>query len=318
MAHIHISSYRSALGETRDKDAHAFTTCDPIPLGNDNTLTLGRSDVKLDDNRISREQVAFKYDKNHDILTVCRIGRNQNFIIRSNWNEYIDIPNDKDVELKNGDLVSLMADQYWLQVTIQEEPRKNKRKIEQEETQDRHRKLAKIERSNDPERSLAFYPLAVGTNQYDETRAFSVLEKAVQSFFAQHQDQTISLYLILPNDISQEFKDLVSEHHFDERLRVIEGDILSHNKYRFITSECNWRFVGKGGGLNAIINTKDPSVLINAKSQFGKADVGNVYPVETDAQSILRKEHGIGYVLNVLLPNMNPNRQDCMDGNYDA
>jgi hypothetical protein len=48
-----------------------------------------------------------------------------------------------------------------------------------------------------------------------------------------------------------------------------------------------------------------------------RATAGKTYPVELPAESPLRIKEGVHYVIHVLGPNMNPQRPDCLYGDYE-
>jgi hypothetical protein len=188
-----------------------------------------------------------------------------------------------------------MSDEYWLQVNIKTKPN-NKRKIV-ESTEQPKKKQKMITNQTF---TLAFLPISVGENQYNPNRAFKVLLKALEQYCSQHV-YPVHIY----KGTSDDFNKLLDNYNFESMNVTVIDEMLSQPTH-CIVNEVNWRFT-KG---NSKIQEMDSTILPKAKEKYGKATVGQVYPIQVEIQLKTK------WVLNIVAPNMNPNKPDCLE-DYD-
>ncbi|XP_031280300.1 transcription factor bHLH140-like isoform X2 [Pistacia vera] len=84
-----------------------------------------------------------------------------------------------------------------------------------------------------------------------------------------------------------------------------------------IANAANWRLKPGGGGVNAaIFSAAGPALEVATKEQAKSLSPGNAVVVPLSSASPLHSSEGVTHVIHVLGPNMNPNRPNCLDGDY--
>lgn len=98
--------------------------------------------------------------------------------------------------------------------------------------------------------------------------------------------------------------------------------------FRFVVNAANPDFHPQGSGVNKAINDAAGTYLhAETKKLYSKAEVrhvffvpeakvGKAYRVELPKESPLRKNEGVQYIIHVVGPNMNPQRPNCLFGDY--
>ncbi|KAJ0088338.1 hypothetical protein Patl1_31382 [Pistacia atlantica] len=105
-------------------------------------------------------------------------------------------------------------------------------------------------------------------------------------------------------------------------LSDIAGDITRlHSRgglhCNVIANAANWRLKPGGGGVNAaIFSAAGPALEVATKEQAKSLSPGNAVVVPLSSASPLHISEGVTHVIHVLGPNMNPNRPNCLDGDY--
>ncbi|OIW01556.1 hypothetical protein TanjilG_10838 [Lupinus angustifolius] len=85
-----------------------------------------------------------------------------------------------------------------------------------------------------------------------------------------------------------------------------------------IANAANWRLKPGGGGVNAAIFNAAGSELENATKEKAKSlSPGNAIVVPLPSSSPLFTREGVTHVIHVLGPNMNPQRPNCLNNDYN-
>ena len=171
--------------------------------------------------------------------------------------------------------------------------------------------MGERERTDD---SLAFASISTDDFKFDGERATQVLCRALDKFFSKVSSDT-STRLVLVDPFMQLKHELLPK-----RLNVITTSILSAG-CAVVAIGCNKLFKAGGDRINNQVHkafgaSDEFTKLIRERYPNEVPHVGKAYPVRIPSDHVLSRENGVKYVINVLGPNMNPNRLDCLDGNY--
>ncbi|KAL6138905.1 hypothetical protein ACLB2K_064184 [Fragaria x ananassa] len=104
---------------------------------------------------------------------------------------------------------------------------------------------------------------------------------------------------------------------------LIRGDITKlHSegglRCNVIANSANWRLKPGGGGVNAaIFNAGGPALEVATKEQAKSLYPGNAVVVPLPSTSPLFCREGVTHVIHVLGPNMNPQRPNYLDHDYN-
>ncbi|KAI4331613.1 hypothetical protein MLD38_029787 [Melastoma candidum] len=85
-----------------------------------------------------------------------------------------------------------------------------------------------------------------------------------------------------------------------------------------IANAANWRLKPGGGGVNAaIFSAAGPDLLVATHERAKSLLPGNALVVPLQSTSPLSSREGVTHVIHVLGPNMNPQRPNCLNGDYN-
>lgn len=105
-------------------------------LNHDESLEIGRGKYGITDMQVSRVHLQITFSKTAESVVVKSLSKtNPSFLWRKGENIKITLRTDEKEILEDGDRVSLLADNYFLQISIKNDVgRKRKRPLERSET----------------------------------------------------------------------------------------------------------------------------------------------------------------------------------------
>ncbi|CAA6669309.1 unnamed protein product [Spirodela intermedia] len=179
--------------------------------------------------------------------------------------------------------------------------------------------------TDDGSRTLAFPSISTADFQFDHEKASDIIVDSVADFLARYDGVRLVLVDLTPSsNILSLVKSKASMRKIDSRrFFTFVGDItrlLSRGSLHcsVIANAANWRLKPGGGGVNAAIFSAAGGALEAAtKEQAGTLVPGSSVAVHLPSSSPLHQREGVTHVIHVLGPNMNPQRPNCLGGDYE-
>ncbi|KAG8377052.1 hypothetical protein BUALT_Bualt09G0127900 [Buddleja alternifolia] len=174
--------------------------------------------------------------------------------------------------------------------------------------------------------TLAFPSISTADFQFNLERASDIIVEKVEEFVSRIGKSKIRLLLV---DLSPESKILsmvktkaVQKNVGSNKFFTFVGDITRLRSQKglqcnVIANTTNWRLKPGGGGVNAaIFKAAGPELEIATKERAETLSPGKAVVVPLPSSSPLYTREGVTHVIHVLGPNMNPQRPDCLKGDY--
>lgn len=320
----------------------------PLPLGK---TALGRTNLKLDDKRVSRTQADITLERKNGRLSARLLVNGVNACYVKGTEEETYVGKGEEQALASGDTICFCGQSYPFVLTflstttttpsaisstnkrkLEEETRGEEEEEQEEEKEDtaQAQKRRKVEPKGgggalpavDGALSLAFPSFGTGVFQYDLERAAQVTCKHVAAFLEEHDDPRIRLYAV---DITESATLAAIRKCWkgrDARFQIRVANITKMKTEgipcRVIANAANEWFSAMGSGVNLAINkAAGPALDKETKARYkGGARAGQVYPVPLPTSSPLRANEGVHHVVHVMAPNMNPQRNNCLHDDY--
>lgn len=175
--------------------------------------------------------------------------------------------------------------------------------------------------------TLALPSLSTGNFGFDVAKAAAVAISEVSRFLKEnHAISTIRILLADEDDVVVEQMESARDSSAlcnDDRFEVLRGCIADLSSLRqpvcFVANTANSKLSTKGGVLNRkLFLAAQPHLQQATEATWPpSARVGVAYAVALPATCALRGQ-GAEWVLHARGPNMNPNRPDCLEGDYDT
>ncbi|GAQ88162.1 hypothetical protein KFL_004050070 [Klebsormidium nitens] len=177
---------------------------------------------------------------------------------------------------------------------------------------------------------LAFPSISTADFMFDHERAADVIVDEVSAFLERTR---ADLHLMLvdlsgESDIVRRVRGAAERKGLDfgagKRFEIRGADITKLRtggapESQVLANATNWRLKPGGGGVNASIYSAAGRAFVQAtKAQGESLAPGAALPVELPPASPLRSQEGVTHVIHVLGPNMNPQRPNCLNGDYEA
>ncbi|CAM6008442.1 unnamed protein product [Sphagnum balticum] len=180
--------------------------------------------------------------------------------------------------------------------------------------------------SSEGKKTLAFPSISTSDFQFDHEKAADIIVKAAIQFFQDKEHAGLRLIFVdlSPNSdmLARVRRNLVKEGLDPQQLLTHAGDITKLRSSgglacNMIANAANWRLKPGGGGVNAAIYKAAGHDLEQATKQYASTlNPGSAVVVPLPLSSPLRKVEGVTHVIHVLGPNMNPQRPNCLAGDY--
>lgn len=176
--------------------------------------------------------------------------------------------------------------------------------------------------------TLAFPSISTADFQFNHEKASDIIIQKVEEFLDKIGNGRLVLVdLTSGSRILNLVKVKAEQKNIDSsKFLTFVGDITQlYTKgglhCNVIANAANWRLKPRGGGVNAaIFNAAGPALEIATKEAAGDAGCiqpGSALTVPLPSTSQLHKREGVTHVIHVLGPNMNPQRPDCLNNDYD-
>ncbi|KAL6142302.1 hypothetical protein ACLB2K_060585 [Fragaria x ananassa] len=173
--------------------------------------------------------------------------------------------------------------------------------------------------------TLAFPSISTADFQFDLEMASDIIVEKVAEFVNKLGNATLVLVdLTHKSKILSLVRAKASQKNIDSnRFFTFVGDITKlHTEgglcCNVIANAANWRLKPGGGGVNAaIFNAGGPALEVATKEQAKSLYPGNAVVVPLPSTSPLFCREGVTHVIHVLGPNMNPQRPNYLDNDYN-
>uniref|UniRef100_A0A7N0VD87 Macro domain-containing protein n=1 Tax=Kalanchoe fedtschenkoi TaxID=63787 RepID=A0A7N0VD87_KALFE len=172
--------------------------------------------------------------------------------------------------------------------------------------------------------TLAFPSISTADFQFNLEKASDIIVEKVEEFV--NKVPNVRLVLV---DLSKGSKILsmveakVSKKNIDsKRFFTFVGNITrlfseGGLHCNVIANAANWRLKPGGGGVNAaVFSEAGPSLEVATREKAANLHPGKAVVVPLPASSPLFSREGVTHVIHVLGPNMNPQRPDCLNNDY--
>eukprot|EP00250_Pteridium_aquilinum_P003499 c13818_g1_i1 orf=361-2667(-) len=179
---------------------------------------------------------------------------------------------------------------------------------------------------DDGSRTLAFPSISTSDFQFDHERAAKIIVEVAYDFLIEFKKYRLRLSLV---DLKEDSDILVRVRQKaaacglrSEDFMAIAGDITKLRsscrlQCNFVANATNWRLKPGGGGVNAAIFKAAGEELENETKQRAKTlNPGSALVVPLSPTSPLYVTEGVTHIIHVLGPNMNPQRPNCLQGDY--
>ncbi|XVE97117.1 hypothetical protein REPUB_Repub02eG0283000 [Reevesia pubescens] len=172
--------------------------------------------------------------------------------------------------------------------------------------------------------TLAFPSISTADFQFNLEKASDIIVEKVEEFMDKLGNARLVLVdLTHRSEILSLVRAKAAEKNINsKRFFTLVGDITrlySEGGLRcnVIANAANWRLKPGGGGVNAaIFNAAGPALEAATNNQSISLLPGNSLVVPLPSTSPLYSREGVTHVIHVLGPNMNPERPNCLDGDY--
>ncbi|XP_004302540.1 PREDICTED: transcription factor bHLH140 [Fragaria vesca subsp. vesca] len=173
--------------------------------------------------------------------------------------------------------------------------------------------------------TLAFPSISTADFQFDLEMASDIIVEKVAEFVNKLGNARLVLVdLTHKSKILSLVRAKASQKNIDSnRFFTFVGDITKLHtegglRCNVIANAANWRLKPGGGGVNAaIFNAGGPALEVATKEQAKSLYPGNAVVVPLPSTSPLFCREGVTHVIHVLGPNMNPQRPNYLDNDYN-
>jgi len=188
---------------------------------------------------------------------------------------------------------------------------------------DQLKKELPLSQNKKSDKSLAFPSFSTSIFQFDVDKAAKIACKVIEEFLKKHEDPSINLILIEPNNstVTRSFKKYYNLG--DTRFQIKLGDITKMlscgTPCRFIANECNWRLKSGGKGINeSIFEAAGPSFELETKKRYPYPVLtGKSYPVPVPIDSVLYQKENVCCIIHCLGPNFNPKKPEFLKNDIE-
>lgn len=180
--------------------------------------------------------------------------------------------------------------------------------------------------SNDCVQTLAFPSISTSDFHFDHEKAANIIIEKVSEFLEMHKTSDFRLImvdLVHDSDMLSRVRVKAAEKRLDsKRFLTFVGDITKLYskgglKCNIIVNAANWRLKAGGGGVNAaIFKAAGPEFEVVTKEHAKTLSTGTALVVPLPRSSPLYEKEGVTHVIHVVGPNMNPQRPNCLAGDY--
>ncbi|XP_038688379.1 transcription factor bHLH140 isoform X2 [Tripterygium wilfordii] len=173
--------------------------------------------------------------------------------------------------------------------------------------------------------TLAFPSISTADFQFNHEKASDIIVEKVEEFVKKVGNGRLVLVdLNHGSKILSLVRAKVAQRNIDsKKFFTFVGDITQlYSKgglrCNVIANAANWRLKAGGGGVNAaIFSAAGPSLEIATKEQASSLHPGNAVVVPVPSSSSLYGREGVSHVIHVLGPNMNPQRPNFLNDDYN-
>ncbi|XP_008442389.2 transcription factor bHLH140 [Cucumis melo] len=181
----------------------------------------------------------------------------------------------------------------------------------------------KITQSDPP--TLAFPSISTSDFKFSHEKAAEIIVEKVEEFMDKLGNARLVLVdLSHGSKILSMVKAKATEKNISStKFFTFVGDITKLNsegglRCNVIANAANWRLKPGGGGVNAaIFSAAGPGLEVATKQQANSLHPGNAVAVQLPSTSPLLNREGVTHVIHVLGPNMNPQRPNYLNNDYD-
>lgn len=182
-------------------------------------------------------------------------------------------------------------------------------------------------------RTLAFPSISTGAFRFDTRRAATIMVREVVAFLRRHAGADVALVLVEPDAATRSAMldacaaepglagdgrfQLAPEHATLTTLRSASGAPL--NGAAFIGNASNSKLSPRGGYTNRLIHDaagKEELAALTRERHHPHGTPGSAYPVGLPPSNALRLGEGVSVVIHAVGPNMNPEKPNCLEGDY--
>ncbi|KAF6170376.1 hypothetical protein GIB67_014306 [Kingdonia uniflora] len=173
--------------------------------------------------------------------------------------------------------------------------------------------------------TLAFPSISTSDFQFNLDKASDIIVEKVDEFLGKIGNARLALVdLSHRSKILSLVKEKAVKKNIDSaKFLTFVGDITQLYtegglRCTIIANAANWRLKPGGGGVNAaIFNAAGPDLEIATKEIAGSLSPGRALVVPLPSTSALYRKEGVTHVIHVLGPNMNPDRPNFLNNDYD-
>ncbi|KAL2337721.1 hypothetical protein Fmac_012167 [Flemingia macrophylla] len=173
--------------------------------------------------------------------------------------------------------------------------------------------------------TLAFPSISTSDFQFNHEKAADIIVEKVAEFSNNLKNARLVLVdLSHKSKILSLVKARVMEKNIDSQSFFTHVGDITHLYSRgglrcnVIANAANWRLKPGGGGVNAaIFNAAGPELEFATKEKVKSLSPGNAAVVPLPSSSPLFTREGVTHVIHVLGPNMNPQRPNCLNNDYN-
>ncbi|XP_043725001.1 transcription factor bHLH140 isoform X2 [Telopea speciosissima] len=172
--------------------------------------------------------------------------------------------------------------------------------------------------------TLAFPSISTSDFQFNQGKASDIIVEKVEEFLSKVGNVRLVLVDLHESKILSLVRSKAVHKNVDsKRFMTSVGDITrlytrGGLRCNVIANAANWRLKSGGGGVNAAIySAAGPALEAATKERAGSLCPGKAVVVPLPSTSPLFKEEGVTHVIHVLGPNMNPQRPNCLNNDYD-